>query len=68
MPELWWMQSIPSLPGLQGVRWPEVVAPDRVVTMGQIELNCTHAELNFFLIGLFFYVPKLIVWNRIVYM
>ena len=30
----------PSLPSLQVPFWPEVVAPDRVLSMGQIELNC----------------------------
>ena len=29
MLELWGMQSIPSLPLLPGLLWPEVVAPDR---------------------------------------
>ena len=40
MLELWEMRSIPSLPSLPGPLWPEVVAPDRVLSMGQIELNC----------------------------
>ena len=34
------MQSTPSLPSLPGPLWPGVVAPDRVLSMGQIELNC----------------------------
>ena len=34
------MQSTPLLPLLLGPLWPEVVAPDRVLSMGQIELNC----------------------------
>ena len=38
--ELWGMQSIPSLSSLPGPLWPRVVAPDRVLLMGQIELNC----------------------------
>ena len=29
-----------SLPSLTGLLWPEVVALDRVLSMGQIELNC----------------------------
>ena len=37
MLELWRMQSTPSLPG---PLWPGMVAPDRVLSMGQIELNC----------------------------
>ena len=39
MLELWGMQSIPSLPSLPGPLRPGVVAPDRVLSMGQIELN-----------------------------
>ena len=37
--ELWWMLSISSLPSLPGPLWTRVVAPDRVLSMGQIELN-----------------------------
>ena len=40
MLELWWMRSIPLLPSLQGPLLPGVVAPDRVLSMGQIELIC----------------------------
>ena len=36
----WGMQSIPSLPSLPGPLWPRVVAPDRVLPMGQIEVYC----------------------------
>ena len=35
--ELWGMWSTPSLPMLAGPLWPGVVAPDRVLSMGQIE-------------------------------
>ena len=52
--ELWGMQSTLSLPLLPGPLWPGVVAPDRVLSMGQIELNCVHM-LNW------------IVWNRTVF-
>ena len=34
------MQSALSLPSLAGLLWPGVVAPDKVLTMGQLELNC----------------------------
>ena len=34
---LWGMWSIPSLPLLSGPHWHRVVAPDRVLSMGQIE-------------------------------
>ena len=40
MLELWAMQSTPSLPSLPGPLWPGVVALDRVLSMGQIEVNC----------------------------
>ena len=39
-PELWGMWSTPSLPLLPGPLWPVVVAPVRVLSMGQIELSC----------------------------
>ena len=37
---LWGMQSIHSLPELPGPLWPGVVAPNKVLSIGQIELNC----------------------------
>ena len=40
MLELWEMQSSPSLQLLPGPLWPRVVAPDRVLSMGQNKLNC----------------------------
>ena len=49
--ELWGMRSTPSLPSLLGLLWPRVVAPDRVLCIGQIELNCV-LTLNW------------IAWNR----
>ena len=39
MLELWGMQSTPSLTSFIGSLWPRVVAPDRVLSMGQTELN-----------------------------
>ena len=36
--ELWGMLHIPLLPLLSGPLWPGVVAPDRVLSFGQIEL------------------------------
>ena len=39
MQELWGLRSIPSMPLLPGQLWPGVVTPDRVLFMGQIELN-----------------------------
>ena len=40
MLELWGMRSTTSFSSLPGPLWPGVVAPDRVLSMGQIELNC----------------------------
>ena len=53
MLELWGMQSMPSLPLLLGPLWPGVVAPDRVLSLGQIGLNCV-------------LVLNCIAWNRTV--
>ena len=52
--EIWGMWSIPSLPLLPDLLWPRVGAPDRVQSMGQIELfdietvskQITYDELN----------------------
>ena len=38
MLELWGMQSNPPLPSLPDPRYPGVVAHDRVLSLGQIEL------------------------------
>ncbi len=40
MLKLWGMWSTPSLPSLPGPLWPGVVVPDRIISMGQIELKC----------------------------
>ena len=40
MIELWGVQSTPSLPLLPCPLWPGVVAPDSVLSICQIELNC----------------------------
>ncbi len=40
MQELWGMWSTPSLLSLPGPLWAEVLAPDWVLSMGQIEVNC----------------------------
>ena len=36
--EIWGMSSTPSMPLLPGQLWPEVGAPDRVLSVDQIEL------------------------------
>ena len=38
MLEIRGMQSTSSLPSLPAPLWPRVVAPDRILSMGQIEL------------------------------
>ena len=38
MLKLWGVRSTPSLPLLLGSLWPGVVTPDRVLSIGQIEL------------------------------
>ena len=38
MLELWGMQSTSSLPLVPGLPWPREVAPNSVLSMGQIEL------------------------------
>ena len=53
MLELWGIQSIPSITSLPSLLWPGVVSPDRILSMGQIELNCV-LMINW------------IVWNRTV--
>ena len=47
MLQVWGMRSVPSFPSLPGPLWPEVVATDRVLSMGQIDLNCNNAKLNY---------------------
>ena len=40
MLEVWGMRSMPPLSSLLGPFWSGVVAPVRVLSMGQVELNC----------------------------
>ena len=70
MLELWGIQSTPSFPSSLSPLWPGVgVAPDRVLSMGQIELNCV-LMLNwiawnrmFFLHLNFVLILNWIIWN-----
>ena len=70
MLELWGMQSTPLLPLLPGSPAPEVVAPHRVLSMSQIELNCV-LILNwtvwngtvFFRMKLFGWLVVWVLWN-----
>ena len=50
--ELWGMRSTPSLQLLPGPHWPGVVAPDRIQSIGQIELP-TYAKNELFELELF---------------
>ena len=52
MLELWGMLSTSSLPSFPDPLWLGVVIPDRVLSMGQIKLNCV-ITLNW------------IVWNKL---
>ena len=55
MLKLWRKQRNPPLLSIQGPFWPEVVAPDKVLSMGQIELfdiqtkckQMTYGKLNY---------------------
>ena len=47
MLELWGIWSTPLLPSLPDPLWPRVVVIDRVLSLGQIELNYAYAKLNF---------------------
>ena len=38
--------STPSAPSLPGPLWPSVVTPDKFLSMGQIELNCSYVQMN----------------------
>ena len=40
MLELWGVRNTPSLPSIPGLLSPEVIAPDRALSIGEIELNC----------------------------
>ena len=71
MLKFWGMRSTPSLPSLPSLLRPGVVAPDRVLSKGQIELNCA-LMLNWIVWkGTVFDIETVltlnwIVWNRTV--
>ena len=44
--KLWGMWSSPSSPSLPGPLWLGLVAPDWVLSVGQIELNCNYTKPN----------------------
>ena len=49
------MQWSPLLPSLPVSLWPGVVAPDRVLSIGQIELNSNQAKHNCLKFAEFFF-------------
>ena len=62
------MWSAPLLPLLPGPLWPGVVAPDRVLSMVQIELNCVLMPNRSVLHLNCVLMLNWIVWNKTVYM
>ena len=56
MLEIWGMQSTSSLPFLKGTAWHGEVAPGRVLSKGQIELN--HGSVSLMLLYLTVYLSK----------
>ena len=48
MLRLWGMRSTPSLPLLPGPLWPGVVAPDRALSMGYVELTAYLCQTELF--------------------
>ena len=54
MLRLWRIRSTSLLPSLPGPLWPGVVGPDRVLSRGQIELNCAYAKLNCMKVSCFY--------------
>ena len=60
------MHRTPTLPSLPGSLWPGVIAPDRVLSMGQIELNCI-LMLNWIVWNGIFCMLNWIVWNKNVF-
>ena len=69
MLELWGMQSSLSLPSLSFPLRPGVLAPDKVLSMGQIELNSIlMLNWSFWKRNVLTFKLRTYVWNRTVYM
>ena len=64
MLELWGIRSTPSLPLLPGPLRPGVVVPDRVLSMGQIELKCV-LMLNWITWNRTFWIFKLCTYAKL---
>ena len=65
MLEVWGMWSTPLLPSLPCPLWPGVVAPDRVIYIGQIQINCVGWDANVWHLNCVLML-NWIVWNRTV--
>ena len=63
MLESWGMQSAPLLSSLPGPLWLRVVAPDRVLSMGQIELKCALMQNWITWNGTFLYLNCVLKWT-----
>ena len=61
--ELWEMWSTPSLTLLQSPLWPGLVAPDRVLSIGQLEIKHGFESLLLLPLNWSFMLNRLI-WNR----
>ena len=58
------LRSTPSLPSLSGSLWPGVVAPDRVLSIGQLELKRGFLSLQFLALKLRIYAKlNCLKWN-----
>ena len=64
--KLWGMWSNPWLPSLPGPLWLGVVVPERVQSIGQIELKCHYVKLIFFKLTVFTfsYVFKMCTYGK----
>ena len=67
MQELWGMLSASSLPSFLGPLWPTVVVQDRVLSMGQIELNSVLMLDWIVWNGTVFSMLNWIIWNKTVF-
>ena len=62
--EIWRTWSAPSLPLLPNSLWPGVVVPERVLSMGQIELKCVFKTLKLCVNKKLYSILNWTVWKR----
>ena len=60
---VWGIRSTPTLLSLPDSLWLGVVSSDRVLSMGQIELNCNYVQVNYFKFTVF--TMKLCVFKKL---